>query len=265
MPMELMEIGTVISMPTKSAEPSVPSHVLDDPARASLLGAHAGFAESVGAVLRYDPEVSVFVSLPPDPGEQDWRDAAKLVGPGGRLGLGGVMATPPPDWEKVMDLPGVQMVAENVAAAPDSEAVRLGPEDVPEVLALVERSNPGPFLPRTIEMGTYLGIRREGRLIAMAGERLRPPGWTEISAVCTDGAFRGRGLATRLIHAIAHGIVERGETPFLHASAANVSAIRLYEALGFRLRCELTFAAYLVPVPADGAAADVPGRHRRTG
>jgi len=252
-------------MPTQSADQSVTSHVLDDPARASLLGAHAGFAESVGAVLRYDPEVSVFVCLPPEPGEQDWRDAAELLGPGGRLGLGGTTATPPADWEKVMDLPGVQMVAENVAAAPDPEAVRLGPEDVPEMLALVERTNPGPFLPRTIEMGAYLGIRREGRLIAMAGERLHPPGWTEISAVCTDEAFRGQGLAGRLIHAVANGIAERGETPFLHASAANVSAIRLYEALGFRLRRELVFSAYLVPVHADGAAADVPGRHRRTG
>lgn len=199
-------------------------------------------------MLRYDPEVSVFVSLPPNPGEQDWRDAAKLLGPGGRLAVGGVTAEPPPDWEKVMDLPGVQMVAENVAAAPDPEAVRLGPEDVPEMLALVERAHPGPFRTRTIEMGTYLGIRREGRLIAMAGERLHPPGWTEISAVCTDAPFRGQGLGTRLIRAVAHGIIERGEAPFLHASAANLSAIRLYEALGFRLRRELTFAAYLVPV-----------------
>jgi ribosomal protein S18 acetylase RimI-like enzyme len=221
---------------------------LDDPARASLLGPHARFAESVGAVLRYDPDVSVFVSLPPDPGEQDWQDAAKLLGPGGRLVVGGATATPPPDWERVMEIPGVQMVAEDVAAAPDPEAVRLGPADVPEMLALVEHANPGPFRPRTIEMGAYLGIRREGRLIAMAGERLHPPGWTEISAVCTDAAFRGQGLATRLVHAVSHGIVERGETPFLHASAANVSAIRLYESLGFRLRRELLFAAYLVPV-----------------
>jgi ribosomal protein S18 acetylase RimI-like enzyme len=235
-------------MPTKSADPSVPSHVLDDPARASLLGAHARFAESVGAVLRYDPEVSVFVALPPDPGEQDWHDAAKLLGPGGRLGIAGATATPPPDWEQVLDVPGVQMVAETVAAAPDPEAVRLGAADVPEMLALIERTNPGPFLPRTVEMGTYLGIRRQGRLIAMAGERLHPPGFTEISAVCTDAAFRGEGLATRLVHAVAHGIVERGETPFLHASAANTTAIRLYEALGFRLRRRLVFAGYLVPV-----------------
>jgi len=241
-----MEIGTVISMPTKSADPSVPSHVLDDPARASLLGAHARFAESVGAVLRYHPDVAIFVCLPPDPGEQDWRDAAKLLGPGGRLVTGGTEPAPPPGWEPVMRISGVQMVAEDVAAAADPEAVRLGAEDVPEMLALIEHANPGPFRPRTIEMGAYLGLRHEGRLIAMAGERLHPPGWTEISAVCTHADFRGQGLATRLIHAVAHEIRERGETPFLHASAQN-PAIGLYESLGFRLRRTVTFNAYQVP------------------
>ncbi|MFL6115759.1 MAG: GNAT family N-acetyltransferase, partial [Catenulispora sp.] len=110
-----------------------------------------------------------------------------------------------------------------------------------------EHAKPGPFLPRTIELGSYLGIRHDGRLVALAGERLRPPGWTEISAVCTHADFRGRGLATRLIRAVAHGIRERGETPFLHTGAENVNAIRLYEALGFRLRRTVVFAGYRVP------------------
>jgi predicted GNAT family acetyltransferase len=96
-------------------------------------------------------------------------------------------------------------------------------------------------------MGLYLGIRHEGRLVAMAGQRLRPPGWTEISAVCTYEDFRGRGLATRLIHAVAHDIRERGETPFLHTGAENTSAIRLYETLGFRLRRTLVFGAHTAP------------------
>ena len=139
-----------------------------------------------------------------------------------------------------------------LAAAPDEEAVRLGPADVPEMLALVERTQPGPFLPRTVEMGTYLGIRRDGALVAMAGERLRPPGWTEISAVCTDPAFRGAGLATRLVLAVAHGIRERGETPFLHTAAANTTATRLYESLGFRLRRTTRFMAARVPATATG-------------
>ncbi|GAA1631720.1 GNAT family N-acetyltransferase [Nonomuraea maheshkhaliensis] len=91
-------------------------------------------------------------------------------------------------------------------------------------------------LPRTVELGVYLGIRRSGELVAMAGERLHPPGWTEISAVCTHPAHRGQGLATRLVLAVAAGIRARGETPFLHAAASNTNAISLYERLGFRLR-----------------------------
>jgi predicted GNAT family acetyltransferase len=115
------------------------------------------------------------------------------------------------------------------------------------MLALVERTKPGPFRARTIELGTYLGIRRDGALVAMAGERLHPPGWTEISAVCTDPAFRGQGLATRLVLAVAAGIRARGDVPFLHAAATNTNAIRLYESLGFRLRQQRRFLNARVP------------------
>ena len=136
---------------------------------------------------------------------------------------------------------------------PDEEAIVLGGADVPEMLALVDRNQPGPFRPRTHELGRYIGIRRHGTLIAMAGERLHPPGWTEISAVCTDAEYRGEGLATRLVLAVAAGIRERGDTPFLHASAANVNAIRLYTALGFRLRRTLQFGAVRTPRVDAGA------------
>jgi predicted GNAT family acetyltransferase len=118
------------------------------------------------------------------------------------------------------------------------------------MLDLVARTEPGPFRKRTIELGTYLGIRRDGRLIAMAGERLHPPGWTEISAVCTDPGYRGHGLATRLVRAVAAGIRARGETPFLHAAADNTYAIRMYERLGFTLRRTTTFRAVRIPAAA---------------
>ncbi|MFD8820089.1 GNAT family N-acetyltransferase, partial [Streptomyces sp. NPDC059627] len=121
-------------------------------------------------------------------------------------------------------------------AEPAPEAVRLGPDDVPDILDLVARTEPGPVRTRTVEMGAYLGIRHHGRLIAMAGERLRLPGWTEISAVCTDPEHQGRGLATRLVRAVAAGIRERGDTPFLHAAPGNANAIRLYESIGFTER-----------------------------
>jgi predicted GNAT family acetyltransferase len=115
------------------------------------------------------------------------------------------------------------------------------------MLDLASRTKPGPFLTGTVEMGTYLGIRRDGALVAMAGERLHPPGWTEISAVCTDDAWRGHGLATRLILAVAAGIRARGEIPFLHALASNTGAIRLYTELGFRLRRPVVFSVTRVP------------------
>ncbi|MCX4751548.1 GNAT family N-acetyltransferase [Kitasatospora sp. NBC_01287] len=238
--------------PGHPVPPAAP-HPLDNPVRAALLGAHAHLAERRGEVLRYPVDVSPFAALPERPDEQTWRDVAALFGPGAVVPVTGILGSAPAGWEVVMDLAGVQLVDAGVAAAPDDEAIPLGPADVPEMLALVERAKPGPFLPRTIALGHYLGIRRGGVLVAMAGERLHPPGWTEISAVCTAEGHRGQGLATRLVHAVAAGIRARGETPFLHAAASNTDAIRLYESLGFELRRRVGFRS--VRVPATGPEA----------
>ncbi|MFB9734216.1 GNAT family N-acetyltransferase [Streptomyces thermocoprophilus] len=222
-------------------------HVLDNPALASLTGPHARFAERRGRVLRYPVDVSPWTALPDEPDAGDWAALAALAGPGSEVPLPGHRGPVPDDWEITERIEGVQFVDDGLAAAPDPEAVRLGPADVPEMTELVARTRPGPFLPRTVELGTYLGIRREGRLVAMAGERLHPPGWTEISAVCTDPSVRGQGLATRLVLAVAHGIRERGETPFLHTAAGNHNAIRLYDSLGFRLRRRTVFLTARAP------------------
>ncbi|MEU9441312.1 GNAT family N-acetyltransferase [Streptomyces sp. NPDC048304] len=233
-------------------------HVLDNPALASLTGPHAHFAERRGRVLRYPVDVSPWLALPDEPDARDWADLAALAGPGAEIPLPGFRGEVPDGWETTFRIEGVQFVDDGLAAAPDAEAVRLGPADVPEMLDLVARTRPGPFLPRTVELGTYLGIRRGGALVAMAGERLHPPGWTEISAVCTDPDFRGEGLATRLILAVADGIRERGETPFLHTSAQNTRAIRLYESLGFRLRRRTAFLAARAPQRLSEEPAVVP-------
>ncbi|MBY8887617.1 GNAT family N-acetyltransferase [Streptomyces sp. PTM05] len=225
--------------------PALP-HVLDNPAWASLTGAHARFAERVGRAARYQADVSPFIALADalDPGA--WHDLAALAGPGAEVVVPGV-ATRPPGWELSRGIAGVQLTGEDVTVEAAPQAVVLGPADVPEILDLIALTEPGPFLPRTVELGRYLGIRHDGRLVAMAGERLRPPGWTEISAVCTHPAHRGRGLATRLIRAVAAGIRERGELPFLHTGAANTGAIRLYESMGFILRRRTTFDLVRVP------------------
>ncbi len=227
-------------------------HPLDNPVRSSLAGPHARFAERRGNVLRYPADVSPFLALPEQPDAADWADVAALAGPGALVALAGVRTPAPDGWEVRVIGEGVQLVDHQVQAGADSEAVRLGPDDVPEMLALAGRTKPGPFLPRTVELGNYLGIRRGGALVAMAGERLHPPGWTEISAVCTDEAWRGLGFASRLVRALVAGIRTRGETAFLHAVAGN-PAIGLYEALGFRLRRSTVFSAARVPAdqPAD--------------
>ena len=221
-------------------------HPLDNPVRSSLAGPHARFAERRGNVLRYPVDVSPFLALPDQPDAADWADAAALAGPGALVALAGVRAPAPDGWQVTLIGAGVQLVDYVVEAAADGEAVRLGRGDVPEMLELAGRTKPGPFLPRTVELGSYLGIRRGGTLVAMAGERLHPPGWTEISAVCTDDAWRGRGFASRLVRALVEGIQARGETAFLHALADN-PAIGLYEALGFRLRRGTVFSAARAP------------------
>jgi predicted GNAT family acetyltransferase len=146
-----------------------------------------------------------------------------------------------------MRIPCIQMIDAGVEARPDGDLVRLSPDDVPDMLELVAQTKPGPFQPRTIDMGSYVGLREQGRLIAMAGERLHPPGWTEISAVCTAPEHRGRGLATRLMQAVAYGIRERGETPFLHVASVNSGAIKLYEAMGYAPRASFDVVALRPP------------------
>jgi predicted GNAT family acetyltransferase len=131
------------------------------------------------------------------------------------------------------------MVATDVEPATAPDAQLLGPDDVDDMLALVGRTHPGPFERRTIELGDYLGVRDEtGRLVAMAGMRLRLPGHTEISAVCTDEAARGRGLASALVRDLVGRILDRGETPVLHVVTTNAGAIGVYDQLGFTLRRE---------------------------
>jgi predicted GNAT family acetyltransferase len=225
---------------------------LDYPTWAALNGAHARFAEWQGRVVRYQTDVAPFFAIPPEPDDEPkmWADVAALAGPGAVVVIPGV-ETPSPNWELVQQVAGVQMVGDDVAGEAAAEAVRLTEADVPDMLALVERTKPGPFLPRTIELGTFLGIRRDGALVAMAGERLHVPGFVEISAVCTDESVRGQGLATRLVLAIVDDIRSRGETPFLHAAASNTNAIRLYETLGFRLRQRPNFTALRVPATGE--------------
>lgn len=197
----------------------------------------------------FEPEVSVFSALPGRPTGANWRALAELHEPGATTSLFRVGIAPGPGWEVVTAFEGVQLVAPvgSVATAPESEVVELVEADVDAMCALAEATRPGPFRRRTIELGTYVGIRRHGELVAMAGERSKLAGHTEISAVCTAEGHRRQGLAVRLVADLVRRIEARGETAFLHASVDNVGAIALYEAMGFRRRTLVDGAILRVP------------------
>jgi len=224
--------------------------MLDNPAYAALCGPHANFAQVRGGVRRYPHDVAPFLGLPSPPSNQDWLDAAGLVPPGSYVAVRYAGAELPDTWQAVQTFELVQMIGERVSGASCPEAIPLGAADVPEILELVDHTEPGPFLARTIELGAYLGIRDGGALVAMAGERFRLDGWTEISAVCTNPDHRGRGLASQLVAALIAGIERRSERSFLHVLSTNTGAIRLYEELGFRVRQAATITVVTREVPA---------------
>ena len=140
------------------------------------------------------------------------------------------------------------VVGEQLApAAGDAEVQPLTDADLPQVLALVELTKPGPFAPRTVDLGGYVGVFDGDRLVAMAGERMRLPGYAEVSAVCTHPDARGRGLAAIVTRHVAAAIQERGETPFLHVATTNDGARRVYERLGFETRRIVQLAVLRTP------------------
>jgi ribosomal protein S18 acetylase RimI-like enzyme len=239
-------------------------HPLDNPVWSSLEGTHRHLAERRGPAARYPPDVSHFGGFADTPGPGHWRAMEELVGPGGVVIVTGRVGDAPDGWGVEYDGVGVQMTGEHltetpgtvVARRPDLEVVPLGAPDADDMLELVAMARPGPFSPRTWELGGYVGVRSDGRLLAMAGQRFHPGAWCEISAVATRPDHRRMGLGEHLVRVVAAGIAARGETPFLHAAADNTGAIRLYEAMGFTHRRTVRFVA--TRVPGDGSGTPTP-------
>lgn len=210
-------------------------HELDNAVLHSLLGRHEDVALRDGRAARFDPEVGPFMAVPDDAEDADWQALARLT-----RGVPGLLFRPaadlPADWEVLHQIEGFQMVGLQTRAWTADDVSVLGPTDVAEMRALAALTDPGPFFARTAETGTYLGIRKEGRLVAMAGERLQTDHWVEVSAVCTHPDWRGRGYATTLVAALGDHIRQRGKELFLHVVGENASALRLYEELGCKVR-----------------------------
>ena len=215
-------------------------HPLDRPVWGSLAGAWRAKAVQAGEALRLEPAYGPFaasVSLTPDSLAdlavfQLGEDSLDLIEPEPIPAPAGLAIT--------LQTKLVQMTADASAGEPpDVRAVALDESDGPEMLALAQLTRPGPFAPRTPALGGFIGVKVDGRLIAMAGERMRVRGFCEVSGVCTHPEHRGRGHAGALMRLVARRILARGETPFLHAMETNAGAIALYGKLGFRIRRKL--------------------------
>lgn len=242
----------------RDTENGTDERVLDNPVWYALVGAHRSLGQVTALAARYQSDVAPFGALAAGATPAHWVHLAELVGPGGAVSLTGYVPDPPESWMVSRSAAAVQLVldgplprdgrpgTDRMPDAPGDVEV-LGPDDVPAMLHLVELARPGPFRTRTVHLGGYVGFRRDGRLVAMAGERLHPPGYAEISAVATDPAYRNQGLATRLVRATAARILERGEIPFLHVASTNEDAIRLYRSLGFTVRREVVFVLATAP------------------
>lgn len=215
------------------------NHPLDRPIWTALTGRQAGFAAGDGHALRYRPEINILAAAADDSPEA-LAALAALVPAGGKVATVEAAETPvPPGLVVAKQAMLAQMVAERPAPPEPIDYLDLGDVDAPEMVALATQTEPGPFVEATHRLGAFIGVRVDGRLVAMAGERMRAPGLTEVSAVCTHPDWRGRGLAGKLMRVVMARIVARGETPFLHSYATNAGAIALYEKLGFRTRREV--------------------------
>lgn len=215
------------------------THPLDRPVWTALSGRQAGFAAGDAYALRYRPEINILAAAADDSPEA-LAALAALVPPGGKIATVEGAETPvPPGLTVVKQAMLAQMMLERPVLAERVDFLDLNDADAPEMVALATLTEPGPFVEATHRLGEFIGIRVDGQLVAMSGERMRAPGLTEVSAVCTHPDWRGRGLAGKLMRVVMARIVARGETPFLHSYASNAGAIALYEKLGFRVRREV--------------------------
>lgn len=229
-------------------------HPLDRPVWNALNSRQAHLALGDKArFLRFPADIEPFGATRDNSNEQ-LAALAGLMPPDGHVALAEVDKLPaPPGFISMISTAIHQMTAPRIdPPGDDLDVVTLSSRDAPEMRALAELTQPGPFHARTHELGGFVGVRENGRLIAMAGERLKVPGFTEISAVCTHPDARGRGLAGALMRRVAAGILARGEELFLHVYPHNKGAIALYEKLGLRHRADIQLNVLRRLQPGEG-------------
>jgi ribosomal protein S18 acetylase RimI-like enzyme len=221
------------------------THPLDRPAWSALTGPHAALAEGEERARRYRAGTVPFAAAA-DTSPDSLAALAALPKSGEVMALVEANSlTLPPGMVTVKTGTVVQMeLAQVPNPEPDERIEKLTWQDAEEMLALATLTQPGPFTLKAQELGDFYGIRVDGRLVAMAGHRMKQVGYSELSGVCTHPDFRRQGLARVLSIFVTHLIVADGETPYLHAWAENTPAITLYQSLGFVQRATMNFAAF---------------------
>lgn len=210
------------------------SHPLDNPVWTALTTTQTHWAQKSPLARRFPAEIGPLAGF-----EAPTREAYESLGdlfPAD--GIAAICLDQPPElpatWILHEIAPMLQMIYTDCKLPPPaSDFIELTAADAPEMLALARLTKPGPFAIRTHELGDFIGIKRGGKLVAMAGERLRAPGYTEVSAVCTHPDHVGHGYARGLMVEIMRRILARSETPFLHVRSQNQRAIELYHDLGY--------------------------------
>ncbi|RWC31713.1 MAG: GNAT family N-acetyltransferase [Mesorhizobium sp.] len=224
-------------------------HVLDRPIWSALATRHQAFAQGDNLAKRYRPSIVSFAATAADDPES-LQALGRLIPPYESAILVQADAIALPARFSVISTAAlVQMIAEPpLQIVSDERVQRMTRDDATEMLALASITKPGPFTLEALNLGDFWGVRIGGRLVAMAGERMKQPGYTELSGVCSHPEFRGGGLGRLLSLFVASQIMARGEIPYLHAYASNAAAIGLYESIGFRLRSTMNMAV----VQSDG-------------
>ncbi len=207
---------------------------LDNIMWATLNGPHAKFSAGGATARRYASGYSPLVGFA-DPLRPDFDALAAHCAPGEHFYCDGWSGPAPAGWQVDVEATMFKMVWQGAPPADDAapEAIALGPAHAAQALELATLMRPGPFGPRTIELGEYWGVFDGTRLVAMAGERMAAGSLREISGVCTHPDHQGRGHARRLMRKLVRRELQRGETPFLHVMSANAGARALYARMGF--------------------------------
>jgi ribosomal protein S18 acetylase RimI-like enzyme len=216
-------------------------HVLDNPAWHALISGNSNLAYGTDRVKFFDKDVAPFVGFNENSAESFDELYHLIIHDGLVMFISSKPVTIPGKWKMLRHIPCLQMVYDGSIAQVDDHLTTLTNDHIPQMMELTQLTKPGPFLSRTIEFGHYQGMFENKKLVAMAGQRMAPLPYVEVSAVCTHPDHLSKGFAKRLLLSQVNQIIKQGNIPFLHVRDDNYRAINVYKNLGFSTRTDMHF------------------------